>query len=88
MSPNPARRGDPALPTKPGNAAAVIALGITSNNHTKAHSLVERFRDVKGIDLMGLGHNRVLGLDVAFRHDACAVAMSLGEKESSESARC
>jgi len=65
----PARRGDPASPMKLGSAAAVT-LGMMSSNHTKAYSLVERFRDVESVDLVGLGHDRVLGLDVAFRHGA------------------
>jgi hypothetical protein len=51
-------------------SAAAVALGMMSSNHTKAHSLEERFRDVESVDLVGLGHNRVLGLDVAFRHGA------------------
>lgn len=51
---------------------------MMSNIHTKAHSLVERFRDVESVNLMGLGHNGVLGLDVAFRHCVCAAVKSLG----------
>jgi hypothetical protein len=69
VRPNSARRGDPASPMKLGSAAAVT-LGMMSSNHTKAHSLEERFRDVESVDLVGLGHDRVLGLDVAFRHGA------------------
>jgi hypothetical protein len=42
---------------------------------------------VEGVDLMGLGHNRVLGLDVAFRHGGCAALVSFRYKESSVSAR-
>lgn len=30
---------------------------------------------MESVDLVGLGHNRVLGLDVAFRHCACAAAV-------------
>lgn len=71
-----ARRGDPALPTKPGSAAAVTVLGDDVKQHTKAHSLVKCFRDVKGVDLMGLSHDGILGLDVAFRHGVCAAVMS------------
>lgn len=51
-------------------SAAAVTLGMMSSNHTKAHSLVERFRYVESVDLVGLGHDRVLGLDVAFRHGA------------------
>lgn len=45
-----------------------------SSNHTKAHSLEEGFRDVESVDLVGLGHDGVLGLDVAFRH-GCAMSL-------------
>lgn len=54
------------------SAAAVTALDNDVKYHTKAHSLVECFGDVKGVDLVGLGHDWVLRLDVAFRHGACA----------------
>lgn len=59
------RRGDPAPPTK---------LSCHRTPHIKqpkrTDSLKERLGDVKSVDLVGLGHDGVLGLDVAFRHGA------------------
>ena len=61
-----------------------------SNNHIRAHSLVECFGDVKSVDLVGLGHDWILRLNVAFRHDACAAVeprTTRTQKESLESER-
>lgn len=66
------------------NAASVTAL---DSSNSWAHSLKERLGDVEGVNLVGLGHNRVLGLDVAFRHGGCAAVVSFWYKESSVSAR-
>ena len=66
------------------NAASVTVLG---NSISRAHSLKERLGDVEGVDLVGLGHNRVLGLDVAFRHGGCAAVVSFWYEGSSVSAR-